>query len=146
MNHLDDCVFCGLYRGSLEASTVLRNARVMAAMTIRPMHVGHVLLFPEAHVEDFARLSQSELGYLFHVAGRLKAAICEAIPCQGFQLLINEGEATGQKKNCRHVHIHLIPCSSSAPAIVGGRPADAPRTELDQAARRIAGRLNEGIA
>jgi histidine triad (HIT) family protein len=137
-----ECVFCALYDGTIEASTVFRNEHLMAAMTIRPTHVGHVLLFPRAHVEDFALLDQETLGYLFHVAARLKLAICEAIPCQGFQLLINQGEATNQKRNCRHLHVHLIPCSLGAPGDVEGQRAEAPRRELDAAASKIAQRLN----
>jgi histidine triad (HIT) family protein len=142
MTHPDHCVFCALYEGSLEASTVFRNEHVMAAMTIRPLHVGHVLLFPKAHVEDFALLDQARLGYLFHVGARLKAAITEAIPCEGFQVLINQGEATHQKRNCRHLHVHLIPCSLGRPGDVEGRPLEAPRAQLDEAARQIAQRLN----
>jgi histidine triad (HIT) family protein len=72
MTNPEHCVFCALYDGSIEASTVVRNEHVMAAMTIRPLHVGHVLLFPKAHVEDFALLDQTRLGYLFHVGARLK--------------------------------------------------------------------------
>jgi histidine triad (HIT) family protein len=140
-----DCIFCALYAGSIEASVVFRNEHAMAAMTIRPTHVGHVLLFPKAHVEDFALLDAATLGSLFHLAARLKVAICEAIECEGFQLQINQGEATGQKRNCRHLHVHLIPCSIDGSPDVEGRPADAPRGELDEAARRIARRL-DGLA
>src|SRR5688572_17067712 len=111
MTNPADCIFCALYARSIEASTVFRNEHVMAAMTIRPLHVGHVLLFPKAHVEDFALLDQTRLGYLFYVAARLKFAIAEAIPCEGFQVLINQGEATHQRRNCRHLHVHLIPRS-----------------------------------
>jgi histidine triad (HIT) family protein len=142
MINSDDCVFCALFAGDTEASTVLRNERLMAAMTIRPEHVGHVLLFPAEHVEDFALLDEPRLGYLLSIAARLKTAISEAIPCEGFQLVINQGEATGQKKNCRHLHVHLIPRSSGARAPSGERPAEAPREELDAAARKIAERLN----
>jgi len=137
----ETCVFCALYGGNAEASTVFRNEHVMAAMTIRPNHVGHVLLFPKAHVEDFALLDQERLGHLFHVAARLKFAICEAIPCEGFQVLINHGEATLQKPNCRHLHVHLIPCSFDVPIDVEGQRPEAPRGELDEVARRIAQRL-----
>jgi histidine triad (HIT) family protein len=142
MSNTEDCVFCALYGGDIAASPVFRNEYVMAAMTIRPMHVGHVLLFPKAHVEDFALLDQASLGYLFFIAAKLKSAICEAIPCEGFQLLINQGEATRQKRNCRHLHVHLIPCSLNVPADVEGRPGEAPRIELDEAARKIAQRLH----
>ena len=75
MNNAEDCVFCELYRGDIAASPVFRNEHVMAAMTIRPMHVGHVLLFPKEHVEDFALLDQSRVGYLFFIAAKLKLAI-----------------------------------------------------------------------
>jgi len=144
MTNPEDCVFCGLYRGDIEASTVFRNEHVMAAMTIRPTHVGHVLLFPRAHVEDFSLLDEAKLGYLFHIAARLKTAICEAMACEGFQLVINHGEATHQKRNCRHLHVHLIPCSLNAPADLAGQPSEAPRSELDAAASKIAGRLSLG--
>lgn len=146
MSNPDDCVFCALYRGKAEVSAVFRNDRVMAAMTIQPTHVGHVLLFPSLHVEDFALLDQESLGYLFHVAGRLKAAVCAAIPCQGFQLLINQGEATRQKENCRHLHVHLIPCSSNVPVEEGALRAEVPRTQLDEIAQQIARRLDVGAA
>jgi histidine triad (HIT) family protein len=123
-------------------SPVFRNERMMAAMTIRPAHVGHVLLFPKAHAEDFALLDPAELADLFHAAARLKLAICEAIACDGFQLVVNQGEATGQKRNCRHLHVHLIPCSLNAPAHTAGRPPDAARSELDLVASKIAARLS----
>ncbi len=49
----ENCVFCALYEGTTEASTVFRNEHLMAAMTIRPTHVGHVLLFPRETAGTF---------------------------------------------------------------------------------------------
>jgi len=137
-----DCLFCALVAGDTDASIVFNDDRVMAVMTIRPAHVGHVLLFPREHVEDFAVLDQAMLGYLFLVAARLKYAICNAVPCEGFQVLINQGEATGQKEDCRHLHLHLIPRSLNAPSDVDERPVQAPRAGLDETARAIAGWLS----
>ncbi len=136
------CVFCSLLSGELEASVAFQDELVMAVMTIRPMHVGHVLLFPRAHVEDFVLLDRAGLGHLFHVAARLKNAICDAVVCEGFQVLINEGEATHQKQDCRHLHVHLIPRSINDGAEAEGRAAEAPRAELDATAREIARRMN----
>jgi hypothetical protein len=39
-------------------------------------------------------------------------------------------------------HVHLIPCSLDVPGGVEGRRAEAPRRELDEAARKIAERLS----
>lgn len=137
----DDCVFCALYAGEGEASTVYRDEYLMAAMTVRPAHAGHVLLFPARHVEDIALLGPAELARLFRVAAELRTAIAQAMGCEGFQLLVNHGAATGQKPNCRHLHVHLIPCRES-PATSEKQPAaNAPRRELDEAARKIAERL-----
>lgn len=135
----NDCVFCGLLSGRLESSLVFTDGHFMAVMAIRPEHVGHVLLFPTAHVEDLAELDQRMCGRLLGLAGQLKSAMAEAIPSQGFQLIINEGKATGQRENCRHLHVHLIPRSLGVGR--NERPADAPRAELDATAREIGRRL-----
>ena len=135
MTERKDCVFCGLLTGRLRSSVVFNDARLMGVMALRPTHVGHVLLFPAEHVEDFSVLDQATLGHLLHVAARLKTAICRAVQCDDFQLLINQGAFTGQKEDCRHLHVHLIPLSG--PVDQGVRRAEASRAELDAAARDI---------
>ena len=54
MTERKDCVFCGLLTGRLRSSVVFNDARLMGVMALRPTHVGHVLLFPAEHVEDFS--------------------------------------------------------------------------------------------
>ena len=43
-----DCLFCAVVAGDTGASIVFNDDCVMAVMTIRPMHVGHVLWLPTA--------------------------------------------------------------------------------------------------
>ena len=138
-----ECLFCDLVAGNAEACVVFNDVSVMGVLTIRPKHVGHVLLFPKEHVEDFALLDRATLDHLFRVAARLKAAICAAVPCAGFQVLINQGPATGQRSDCRHLHVHLLPRSLGVPVDFDGRAADAPRDELEETARKISRLLNE---
>jgi diadenosine tetraphosphate (Ap4A) HIT family hydrolase len=137
-----NCLFCSLVAGDTAASIAFDDERVMAVMTIRPKHVGHVLLFPKEHVEDFSLLDHSAPGHLFHVAARLKAAVCEVVPCEGFQLLLNQREATGQKSDCRHLHLHLLPRSLGIAVDLDGRAAEVPRKELDETARELIRRFN----
>jgi diadenosine tetraphosphate (Ap4A) HIT family hydrolase len=59
---------------------VFDDVQVMGVMTIRPQHVGHVLLFPNEHVEDFACMDQSARGNLFHVAARLSRRFARPFP------------------------------------------------------------------
>ena len=52
------------------------------------------------------------------VAAHLKAAL----PCDGFNILQNNGEAAGQ--TVKHLHFHIVPRSGTEPIVFESRPVD----------------------
>ena len=62
-------------------------------------------------------------------AAHLKAAL----PCDGFNILQNNGEAAGQ--TVKHLHFHIVPRSGTEPIVFESRPGDM--QELAALAARV---------
>ena len=54
----EDCVFCGIVRGTEPASIVWQDELTMAFMDHRQFHAGHTLVIPRQHLPDIRELSE----------------------------------------------------------------------------------------
>jgi histidine triad (HIT) family protein len=118
---------------------VCQDWHATAVLDIHPINPGHVLVIPNRHVASLADLDPQTAGELFRMAQRVAAALrLSGIDCEGFNLLLADGEAAGQE--VFHTHLHVIPRFRGDG--VGfkfgpGYPRNVPRSELDAAAKRI---------
>jgi histidine triad (HIT) family protein len=104
----EDCIFCKLVDGQLPVSTVYEDNKVLGAMDIQPVNVGHVLIFPKNHVAQLADLQPSLGAHMFKVAMKISEALrVSGIQCEGINLLLADGEAAGQE--VLHIHLHVFP-------------------------------------
>ncbi|MGI9264425.1 MAG: HIT family protein [Gammaproteobacteria bacterium] len=102
------CVFCKIIDGSAESSEVYRDADCVAFLDIRPINPGHVLVCPTRHASSFAELKPDEIMAVLAVAQRVALAQKGHLHnCQGFNLLLSDGEVAGQE--VPHVHFHVVP-------------------------------------
>jgi diadenosine tetraphosphate (Ap4A) HIT family hydrolase len=137
------CVFCAIIAGELPASIVYRDETCLAFMDIQPVTPGHALVIPLAHAASLAELDRSTFAHMSQVAQRIAAAIrTSGLQCEGINLFLADGEAAGQE--VFHVHLHVLPRFTGDGFGLKFGPAygqQPPRTELDEWAAMIRGRL-----
>jgi len=106
--HLEDCVFCRIAKGTQPASVVYDDDEVIAFLDIQPVNPGHTLIIPKKHAAYLSELDGETGGRMFKVAMRIGAALRRSgIKCDGVNLHLADGEAAFQ--DIFHVHLHVIP-------------------------------------
>ncbi|HEY0409783.1 MAG TPA: histidine triad nucleotide-binding protein [Candidatus Dormibacteraeota bacterium] len=103
----DSCLFCRIAAGTIPATVVHSDERVLAFRDINPQAPVHVLVIPREHIGSAAELTpaQDQLwGRLLHVAQAI--AEDEGQADAGYRLVTNVGRCGGQ--TVRHLHLHLL--------------------------------------
>ncbi len=98
-----DCPFCHLPGERVLAA----NAYARVVADAFPVAVGHSLVIPNRHVEDFFGLDPSEVQAVFELLLATQRRLGEAYQPAGFNVGVNIGRAAGQ--TVMHAHVHLIP-------------------------------------
>jgi histidine triad (HIT) family protein len=136
-----DCIFCRILRREAPAAFVYEDDEVAAFLDLYPVHAGHTLVVPKAHVEDLVTCPVTLAGRLFAVSSRLAPAVVAAAGADGFNVWTANGRAAGQ--TVLHLHLHVLPRFRSD--AFGLRfpkdyPREADRRALDEMAVRIRAR------
>ncbi|MFN8150761.1 MAG: HIT family protein [Solirubrobacterales bacterium] len=101
----EDCVFCGIVAGEIDAEVVFEDEATVAFLDVRPLFPGHVLLVPREHhitIEDLPE----ELVERFFLNGRLLArAVREAMGADGTFMAMNNVVS----QSVPHLHLHVVP-------------------------------------
>ena len=134
----ESCVFCAIVKGEAAASKLYGDDAVVAFMDIRPANTGHVLVVPLKHEVSLLDLDEGITDRLFRVGVRIAGALGPSgVRCEGFNLLLADGEAAGQ--DVSHVHLHVVP-RFRGDGLGWIRPDYdklPPRFDLDEVAQRI---------
>ncbi len=89
-------------------SAVYEDDKVIGAMDIQPVNLGHVLIIPKIHAAHLADLPPDLGTHMFKVAIEVSGALrASGVHCEGVNLLLADGEAAGQE--ILHVHLHVFP-------------------------------------
>jgi histidine triad (HIT) family protein len=134
----DDCVFCRVLSGDLPGSVVYEDDRVAAFLDLHPVHEGHTLVVPRAHLADLRACPPGLAGHLFEVGARLAPAIVAVTGAEGFNIWTAAGRAAGQ--TVFHLHLHVLPRFTGdafGPRLPSGHPRECARPALDHMAERI---------
>lgn len=144
MTNENDCIFCKLLSGELEASFVWRDDTCAAFLDIQPVNPGHMLVIPNRHAAYLSDLEIEDGAQMFRIAQRLSAALRKSgLHCEGVNFFLADGEAAMQE--VLHVHLHVFPRHTGdgfglkLPTTYFQKPE---RTELDQIADNIRQALN----
>ena len=92
----NNCVFCAIAAGEIPSFKVYEDDLVLAYLDINPFSRGHVLVIPKEHTEGLLDTSDETLAAVVARVKKVAAHIKEALPCDGFNVLQNNGEAAGQ--------------------------------------------------
>ena len=103
----NDCVFCAIAVGEIPSFKVYEDDLVLAYLDINPFTEGHTLVIPKVHSEGLLDTPVAELGEIMARVQKVAAHIKGTLPCDGFNILQNNGEAAGQ--TVKHLHFHIVP-------------------------------------
>ena len=106
MKH-DDCIFCKLANGDIPTNTVYEDEDFKVFMDVAPATKGHALVVPKNHYADIYEVEPEILGKAAKVAQKVIKHATKVLGCEGYNLMQNNGEVSGQ--TVFHFHLHLIP-------------------------------------
>jgi diadenosine tetraphosphate (Ap4A) HIT family hydrolase len=98
---MSDCIFCS------NLPKVLENNLAYAIYDIKPATKGHMLFIPKRHCEQLFQATLDEIRALYSLINQAKGILQKEHHPDGYNMLVNSGEAAGQI--VMHAHIHLIP-------------------------------------
>jgi histidine triad (HIT) family protein len=104
---MQDCLFCKIVAGEVDADVVHSSDHVVAFRDINPAAPVHILIIPKDHIESARTLNKDHadlLAEMFTAASHLAKA--NEIDRTGWRLVTNVGPAAGQ--SVHHLHLHLL--------------------------------------
>ena len=105
MSERDDCAFCSIAAGRLEARVVLDEESTLAFLDRRPLFPGHVLVVPRLHAETLADLPPVRVDPLFQAVRRMTVAVERALEAEGTFVAMNHRVS----QSVPHLHVHVVP-------------------------------------
>ena len=118
----NDCVFCAIAAGEIPSFKVYEDDLVLAYLDINPFAKGHTLVIPKVHAAGLLDADDAMLADVIVRVKRVASHLKEALGCDGFHILQNNGEAAGQ--TVRHLHFHIVPRWTGDPIVFENRAGD----------------------
>ena len=103
----NNCIFCAIADGEIPSFKVYEDECVVAYLDINPCSEGHTLVVPREHSECLLDTPDATISAVMARVRKVAAHLKEALPCDGFNIVQNNGEAAGQ--TVRHLHFHIVP-------------------------------------
>ncbi len=103
----NNCVFCAIAAGEIPCFKVYEDEEVMAYLDINPFSKGHTLVIPKEHTSGLLDTSDETLAKIIASVKKVASHLKETLPCEGFNILQNNGAVAGQ--TVMHVHFHIVP-------------------------------------
>lgn len=104
---MEECVFCRVADGDIPSATLYENEEFRVILDVAPAGKGHALILPKQHYKDLYEIPDEVVQRAIVLAKKMITVMTEALECDGFNLIQNNGAAAGQ--TVFHFHIHLIP-------------------------------------
>lgn len=103
----ENCDFCRIARGTLEARIVYNTDTILAFLPLTPAAKGHTLVVPRSHVRDFLDLEQPLASELTSAVLKVAAGVQHFLQPPGMNLITSSGPAATQ--TVFHLHVHVLP-------------------------------------
>lgn len=102
-----NCIFCEIAAGKAKAEILYEDENVISFLDIRPLNIGHTLVIPKTHYDNFLELPEDEIKKVSLVSQIVSQKIMKVFKPDGLNLIVNTGAAAGQ--SVFHFHYHIIP-------------------------------------
>ena len=129
----NNSIFCAIAEGEIPSFKIYEDELVLAYLDINPFAKGHTLVIPKVHSSGLLDTSDETLAAIIARVKKVAAHLKTALPCDGFNILQNNGEAAGQ--TVMHVHFHIVPRYGDEPLTFENHPGDM--SELKALSERL---------
>lgn len=102
-----NCIFCKISAGEIPSKTIYEDEEFRVILDISPATRGHALIIPKEHYANLYEIPEDVAARVMLLAKKLAVHMTEALKCDGFNIVQNNGEVAGQ--TVFHFHMHLIP-------------------------------------
>ena len=104
---MSDCICCKIANGEIPSATLYEDEDFRVILDLGPASKGHALILPKAHAANIYEISDDMAAKAMILAKKMATKMTEALKCDGFNIVQNNGEPAGQ--TVFHFHMHLIP-------------------------------------
>ena len=104
---MSDCIFCKIANVEIPSATLYEDEDFRVILDLGPASKGHALILPKAHAANIYEISDDMAAKAMILAKKMATKMTEALKCDGFNIVQNNGEPAGQ--TVFHFHMHLIP-------------------------------------
>ena len=132
---MSECIFCRIANGEIPSATLYEDDDFRVILDLGPASKGHALILPKSHAANIYELPDELAGKAMVLAKKMAGRMTEALECDGFNIVQNNGEVAGQ--TVFHFHIHLIPRYEGDQVNVTWKPG----TLTDEVRDEIIGKL-----
>ena len=104
---MGDCIFCKIANGEIPSATLYEDEEFRVILDLGPASKGHSLILPKKHAANIYELPEETAGKVMILAKKMAGKLTDALNCDGFNIVQNNGEIAGQ--TVFHFHMNLIP-------------------------------------
>ena len=104
---MSDCIFCKIANGEIPSETLYEDEDFRVILDLGPESKGHDLILTKSHAANIYEISDDMAAKAMILAKKMATKMTEALKCDGFNIVQNNGEPAGQ--TVFHFHMHLIP-------------------------------------
>lgn len=104
---MENCIFCKIANGEIPSATLYEDGDFRVILDLGPASKGHALILPKTHAANLYELPDELAAKVMVLAKKMATKMTEALSCDGFNVVQNNGECAGQ--TVFHFHMHLIP-------------------------------------
>ena len=133
----DNCIFCKIAAGKIPSKTLYEDEKFRVILDLGPATRGHALVIPKEHYADLYEIPEETAGEAMKVAKKMAAVMTEKLKADGFNIVQNNGEVSGQ--SVFHFHIHLIPRYEGDGHILSWNSGSPSQEELEEVKQQILG-------
>jgi histidine triad (HIT) family protein len=133
-----DCIFCKIVKKEIPARIIFENDKYLAFLDITPNTIGHTLVIPKKHINNFVEQSSDEVAEHIKLVHQIAGQLQNILEADGFNVAINNGQAAGQIIN--HVHWHIIPRYENDGLLHFAHSEEA-KNKLDETLKKINGQI-----
>lgn len=136
---MSDCIFCKIAAGEIPSATLYEDKDFRVILDLGPATYGHALIIPKKHYANLIEIPDELAGKAMILAKKVVSVMMKALPCDGYNVVQNNGECAGQ--TVFHFHMHLIPRYKDDHAGVTWKPGKLTDEARDEILKKAAGKF-----
>lgn len=136
---MSDCIFCKIAAGEIPSATLYEDENFRVILDLGPATYGHALILPKQHYANLMEVSDELAGKSMILAKKVVTAMTGLLPCDGYNVVQNNGEAAGQ--TVFHYHVHLIPRYRNDHAGILWKPGKLTDEKRDEILEKVRGKI-----